>query len=100
MLFRAQGRLLKRGVKFVIHVLGPDSRDPEFERTLSDAIWNALQRADHLNVQAVAFPAIGSGKVMLKFPPISKFFKSNLTASLRSIVLKLYHILIPGIESC
>ena len=64
-LFRAEGRLLRRGVKFVIHVLGPDNKDREFEKTLTQAIGNALKRAEHLQVPSVAFPAIGSGKIML-----------------------------------
>lgn len=57
----AEGQLLNRGTRYVIHAVAPHPNDTDFEGTLADAVFNTMKEAEHLKVKSLAFPAIGSG---------------------------------------
>lgn len=47
--------------EYVIHAVGPKGTDPDAEMKLSNAVGNALQEADRLDIESISMPAISSG---------------------------------------
>lgn len=94
--------LSKKGVKYIIHTVGPDFRDPvekrNGEQLLYDAWYNTLILADKQKITSITFPSISTG--IFQCPKdvaatqahraLCDFLNSHPNTSLRTIVIGLW----------
>lgn len=71
----------KLKAKYVIHAVGPVYGDPEGDAKLASAIKSALDKAEELNLNSIAFPAISTGVYGYPY---------NIAAEIMANVLKNY----------
>lgn len=84
--------------RFVIHAVGPVWGEGDEDAKLTAAVRGSLQRADELQLQSIAFPAISTG--IFRFPKqraariiintILEYIKEHPESSLRLVRLTLY----------
>lgn len=92
-------RLEQKGIKYVIHTVGPMCRgkwDKGHEEKLRLAFLGPLRKAEELGISSIAFPAISAGiygcpidKVVEVFAKVVKDFSEN-AMHLREISLVIY----------
>jgi len=91
--------LEKRGIKYVIHTVGPKCQgrwDPSLKSKLRMAIMGALEKAEELGVSSVAFPMISAGiygcpfrEVLLTFLECLSMF-SREAKNVKKVYLVIY----------
>ena len=47
--------------KFIIHAVGPRFQEEDIENKLRETVLNSLKRAEERGIEAIAFPAMGTG---------------------------------------
>jgi O-acetyl-ADP-ribose deacetylase (regulator of RNase III) len=92
-------RLEERGIKFVIHTVGPicgGKWDDSFKDKLYKAFRGALEKAEELNLDSIAFPAVSAGiygcpleEVVKTFIEVVKDF-SKTASNVKEVALVIY----------
>jgi len=92
-------KMQKYGIKYVIHTVGPycgGKWDENKKEKLKKAIFGALRKADELEVESIAFPAISAGIYGCPFKEVVKTFIETVrefseeAKSVKEIFLVLY----------
>lgn len=92
----------KKGIKYIIHTVGPDFRNPVEKQNgkllLYDAWYNALTLADKQGISSITFPSISTG--IFQCPKdvaatqahraLCDFLNNNPNTSVRTIVIGLW----------
>ncbi|CCB91795.1 UPF0189 protein ymdB [Waddlia chondrophila 2032/99] len=89
------GKLNEKGIKHVIHAVGPRGSTPDGDRLLKAAYTNSLLRADENHLETIAFPAISIGifnfnpkrAAELAFETVSNFFDEHPDTSVKEVRL-------------
>jgi len=88
----------KLAAQYVIHAVGPRGEDPEGDKKLESAAYNALRAAQERNLKSISFPAISTG--IFGFPKqraaeillatAKRFLQENPTGTLQQIDFVLF----------
>lgn len=89
------GKLASRGIKHVIHAVGPKGTTKDGDRLLKNAYANSLLRAHEKGLESIALPGISIG--IFKFNPtraaelsyeaIAEFFQEHSETTIRDVRL-------------
>ncbi|XP_034043176.1 protein mono-ADP-ribosyltransferase PARP14-like isoform X1 [Thalassophryne amazonica] len=87
--------------KQVFHAIAPDwdNGQGSAEKTLSDLVWDCLNKAEDSGLNSITFPAIGTGNLgfpkdlaaAVMFDQISAFSSKKQPKHLKTVVIVLYH---------